>query len=241
MLLDSAYEPITVSIGFLKKPLSNVVEEHLKWQREIYNEISKNTGIHIETRSIRGGLKDALEALLPLVSIGHSRMVFVPTASEWTAYFDNNWRGTDPVAPMRVLAKRLICEGMRVTAVHHHMPKKVEANKRRAYGAAILEVYDSHGNDHRTVYAANDGGRWVFGQSGKPYSFEHISAYSAQRTRDRFTIDMLEGYLKELGLDAFNENWYVPEASSESVLISFTGIKPVKGYRYYTLQEARED
>ncbi len=41
------------------------------------------------------------------------------------------------------------------------------------YGAAILEVYGPHQTDWlnylRTLDAANDGGRWGFGQSGEPF------------------------------------------------------------------------
>jgi hypothetical protein len=235
MLLDSAFEPITTTIGFLKKSTSEVVAEDLKWQHEIF----KDTEVKIETRPIHGKLPDVLKALLPLVNGVYSRMVFAPTASEWTAYFDNGWRGTDAAGPMSVLAGKLHCEGMRVTAVHHHMPKKPKPDEPTAYGAMILEVYDPTGKSRRTITAANDGGSWVFDQSGEPYPFEDVEAYATKRIRDRFTVEMLEKYLKHLGLDAFNKDWYMPNANSEAVLITRKGGPSVEGEREYTLHEAR--
>jgi len=234
MLLDSTFNPITNTMGFLKRATHEVVAEDIKWQHEIFT----NTEVKIEARPVRGKLQDALEALLPLVNIGHSKRVFVPTASEWTAYFDNGWRGTDAATPMSVLARRLQCEGMRVTAVHHHMPRKRKPNDPRAYGAMILEIYAPTGKSRRAITAANDGGSWVFNQSGEPYPFEDIRAYATKRIRDRFTLEMLEKYLKLLGLDAFSKDWYMPD-SSEAALITRTGRKAVEGEREYTLYEAR--
>ena len=57
--------------------------------------------------------------------------------------------------------------------------------------------------------------------------------------RDRFTVEMLEKYLKHLGLDAFNKDWYMPDANSEAVLIKRKWDKHWEGHREYTLHEAR--
>lgn len=36
----------------------------------------------------------------------------------------------------------------------------------------------------RSIASANDGGRWIFDQSGEPYPFEEIGAYSSLSKRE---------------------------------------------------------
>lgn len=73
------------------------------------------------------------------------------------------------------------------------------------YQGVILAVYDTKlaGADQygyrRSIAAMNDGGRWIFEQSGQPFLFEDISSYNAHRKRDRFTKEMLAAYLDGLG------------------------------------------
>src|SRR5687768_8390083 len=57
----------------------------------------------------------------------------------------------------------------------------------------------------RTISAVNDGGRWVFEQTGEPFPFEDTSRFEARRKRDRFRFEILENYLAELGLRPFEE------------------------------------
>jgi hypothetical protein len=70
------------------------------------------------------------------------------------------------------------------------------------YPATIWEVYaPPHLGGgalgyRRTVCAMNDGGRWVFEESGEPYPFEDLDKYELPRKRDRFTREMLIHYLE---------------------------------------------
>lgn len=66
----------------------------------------------------------------------------------------------------------------------------------------------------RSVHAANDGGRWVFGQSGTPFPFEESERYAARRIRDRFTFAMLGRYLESLRIRAFDRDFYMPEGNA---------------------------
>jgi hypothetical protein len=139
---------------------------------------------------------------------------------------------------MSYLAERLGCRGLRVVAVPHTLQK----DKGR-YGAVMLEMYGPHEthwlNYVRALGASNDGGRWVFDQSGEPFPFERLEQYQARRVRDRFTFDMLREYLRHLGLSPFEESFYLPPGT-QAWLVEKTGA-PVVARKQYTLAEARED
>jgi len=89
----------------------------------------------------------------------------------------------------------------------------------------------------RALGASNDGGRWVFDQSGEPFAFEQVERYQERRVRDRFTFEMLKDYLRHLGLSPFEEDFYLPPGSS-AWLVQKTG-PFAPGHREYTLEEAR--
>ncbi|WP_146209611.1 hypothetical protein [Vitiosangium sp. GDMCC 1.1324] len=86
--------------------------------------------------------------------------------------------------------------------------------------------------------ASNDGGHWVFDQSGEPFPFEKLEQYQARRVRDRFTFDMLKDYLRHLGLSPFEEDFYLPEGAP-AWLVEKTG-PVVATHAEYTLAQARE-
>jgi len=92
-------------------------------------------------------------------------------------------------------------------------------------------------NTVRALTAANDGGRWVFVQSGEPFPFEQVEQYQARRVRDRFTFDMLKDYLRHLRLAPFEEDFYLPPGSP-AWLVQKTGPFTTVG-REYTLEQAR--
>jgi hypothetical protein len=73
---------------------------------------------------------------------------------------------------------------MRVGAAPHTLRK----DKGR-YGIVVLEVYGPYDTDWlnylRTLYVANDGGHWEFGQFGPPFPFEKVAQYQVRRVQDR--------------------------------------------------------
>ncbi len=166
------------------------------------------------------------------------RHLFIPTRSAWTAYVDNQWTGTDAASPMSIMARRLSIRSLRVVAVPHTL-RKDEGGR---YGAVMLDMYGPEqpgkiSNTVRVVEAANDGGRWVFVQSGEPFAFEQVEKYQERRVRDRFTFEMLKDYLRHLGLSPFEEDFYLPPGS-QAWLIQKSG-PFVTGGKAYTLEEAR--
>ena len=194
-------------------------------------------GITVEVLPVAGTLEQAFSSLLPLIGGERRRHLFIPTRSAWTAYVSDAWTGTDAASPMRSMARRLSIRCLRVVAVPHTL-----RGDQGRYGSVMLDVFGPEQpgkilNYLRSIYAANDGGRWVFGHSGEPFPFEQVEQYQARRVRDRFTFEMLKDYLHHLGLSPFEEDFYLPPSSC-AWLVQKTGPFTTAG-REYTLEEAR--
>ena len=98
---------------------------------------------------------------------------------------------------MSVLSERLGAIAMRVCCT----PPGAK------WPATIWEVYapqhlggTTPNGYRRSIAAANDGGRWVFFESGAPYPFEKADHYALPRKRDRFTRELLIEYLGQFRL-----------------------------------------
>jgi hypothetical protein len=237
LLFGGRLAPITSTVGFLEAPLADAVRTFVEWQRSIY----EPKGISVTHRPVTGGLEEVLLSLLPLTSVLPRRYLFVPTASPWAAFFDNGHGGTDAFSAMSYLAQLLGCRGMRVTAIPDTIEGEFEG-ARGQYGGLVLEVYGPRKthflNYVRSVSLVNDGGSWDFSLGGTPFPFEDVSQYSARRKKDRFTFEMLERYLSELGLSPFDEEFYLPGPADAAQLVELRGPSP-PGMREYTLIEAR--
>jgi hypothetical protein len=233
LLLDDRWAPVTSEMGFLELGAEYAARSFAAWQAGLLTP----DGVTVKTRPVTGSLESILSTLLPLTDSETQRHLFIPTRGTWAAYFENGWRGTDAASAMSYMAGAVGCRGLRVVAVPHTLRK----DKGR-YGAVMLEVYGPHQtharNYLRTLYVANDGGRWVFGQSGEPFPFEKVEQYQAQRARDRFTFDMLKQYLSNLGLAPFDQDFYLPEGAP-AWLVEKDG-PLVRASRAYTLAQARE-
>ena len=234
LLLDDRWAPVTSEMGFLEARAEHAARDFAAW----HTELMTPRGIAVKARPVSGTLEQVLSALLPITSPEVQRHLFLPTRSPWTAYVANGWGGTDASSAMGHMALRLGCRGLRVVAVPHTYRKG-----QGRYGAVMLEVYGPHQtsflNYLRTLYASNDGGRWVFGQSGEPFPFEKLEQYQARRVRDRFTFEMLKDYLGHLGLSPFEEDFYLPQGAP-AWLVEKTGTFTAK-QRDHTLEEVRAE
>jgi hypothetical protein len=233
LLLDDRWAPVTSTMGFLELGAEPAAQAFATWQRGL--PMSRDRTIKV--LPVSGTLEQVLSSLLPLTGGETQRHLFIPTRSAWTAYVANGWTGTDAVSPMRVMARLLSIRCLRVVAVPHTL----RGNGGR-YGAVMLDVFgpEQPGQIHnyvRSIYAANDGGRWVFGHSGEPFDFEQVEKYQERRVRDRFTFEMLKDYLRHLGLAPFEEDFYLPPGAC-AWLVQKTGPFTTAG-REYTLEEAR--
>ena len=116
------------------------------------------------------------------------------------------------------------------------------------YPATVWEVYAPQSlgggplNYRRSIAALDDGGHWVFEESGERYTFERVERYAARRKRDRFTKNVLCEYLRHFGVELFADDflrvheatpavrlqqltkvWHSPEFTLEQVIAVFRG------------------
>jgi hypothetical protein len=233
LLLDDRWAPVTSEIGFLETRAEHAVRAFAAW----HEGLMRPRGITVEVQPVSGSLEQVISSLLPITHPERQRYLFLPTRSPWTAYLDNGWGGTDASSAMGAMARRVECRSLRVVAVPHTYRKG-----QGRYGAVMLEMYGphlnaQHNNDVRALGASNDGGRWVFDQSGEPFLFEKVERYQERKVRDRFTFEMLKDYLRHLGLSPFEEDFYLPEGAP-AWLVQKTGTF-TPNQRDYTLEEVR--
>ena len=140
-----------------------------------------------------------------MTSVEARRFLFIPTQTDWTAFFDNGHQGTDAFAPISYLAKEIGCVGVRAT----------DALPGRTQGGTVFELYSAEDTDWlnvvRSISAAPTDGQWAFTASGTTLSFETIEFYAKRRIKDRFNSEILKQYLEELAIDAFNPDFYAKE------------------------------
>jgi hypothetical protein len=197
--------------------------------------------VTIDCRDVTGDFPSRINSLLPLTSIEHRRTLFVPTQSEWTAYFDNGWQGTDAYSAVSYLCQKLGCRGIRAVSVPDTF---TDATGRGRYGATIFEIYGattegcSFLNTRRSISAVNDGGRWNFTAEGNALEFEKLEQYKSRKVQDRFTAEMLDQYLSPLGIHMFAAQFY--EAPQSAQLVCKEG-PTAAGMKTYSLEEARAD
>ena len=232
-LYSGVLAPITHDCGFLEA--SPPVAANA-WTTSLAEWLAEQRG-GATVEELSGDLREQLLRLPPL-SKPDSRYLFVDTKSPWTAFWTNGFRGADIEGPMSQLARRLRCRTVRVTCVSNAKFRYEDGRPGRRYGAVIWTVFGPDDlppmNAIRTVYAANDGGRWSFGAHGTPFPFEDTTRYEATRTVDRFTPELLAANLSAMGIDAFNPEFY---RDSGYLIHSFADLaaKPLQ----VTLEHAR--
>lgn len=205
-----AWSPVTDDFALVHARVAAAVDAYVAWMERI--------GRTHRRKDIATSLEDAFASLAPL-SMSKRRKLFVSAGPEWTAFFQSGPDGSDPSAGGRQLSVELGVTGMRVCAT----PSAY------LWQAVIWEVYapaalggDSFGV-RRTLAAANDGGKWVFEQSGAPFPFERTERYGAVRKRDRFTRDMLEAYLRESAVNPYALDALEVSAATPAILLDLLG------------------
>lgn len=215
--------PVTYDFGLIRSDLDTVAAMRAKQYQD--------ANLQVATTCLSGSLEESFATLEPL-SPASTKELFIATTFGWTAFFANGARGSDPFLPMLQLSKALGATALRAC----------ESPAGARYPGVILEVYDtpqaggSEDGYRRSIAAANDGGRWVFHQSGAPFAFEDLARYEARKKRDRFTGDMLWSYLENLGIPRLTDEMLQPGGTCRGVLLA----RPTHAHLpQYTLEEAR--
>jgi hypothetical protein len=218
-LLDNRLSPITRSFGMVETETNDLVDCFMSWQYEI-NEGKRRSGrSRFKMNQVSGSLEEVLLNLLPL-GVHADRYLFLPTKSNWTAFFENHFRGTDP-SPIHYLARRCNCRTIWIVATSFIMKKQ---ESRGFEGALILEFSGPEDtgttnlNVFRSIRLEKDIGKWSFTLTGTPFPFETLDMYEKRNKKDRFTPEMMNAYLLQLGIDAFHEEFYLPPGTKATLI-----------------------
>lgn len=215
--------PVTYDYGLIRSDLDDVAQARQKMHCD--------AGLELTETVLNAPLEDCLSLLAPL-SPAPNKELYLQTSFGWTAYLANGCRGSCASLPMKQLAGALGTTAIRACAAHHSA----------LYPGHILEVFDTPqagANAYgyrRSIAAANDGGRWVFEQSGIPFDFEDTSRYAERLKRDRFTREMLATYLVELGAQPLSDRTLYNDGATRAILLERTA---PKGLPQYTLDQAK--
>lgn len=199
MELYYRYQPVTWWIGVVEahpEEVSRVIQP-LYVPNDVLN------GIHRET-----GLVD--EALAKLHPLGppHGKFLLVKTKDGRTVMFTNTLFEAVEL-PTWNAAEKLSTSAYYVCNVPNTISRD---QKSGVYGGRKLEFRtpDTPFNQEPTfgVHLVNDAGLWCFYRFGEKQGFEDEKAYKAWRKQDRFTVEMLEKYCRELSIPVYDRNWY---------------------------------
>lgn len=229
LLLGSRWAPVTNTLSFIKAPLDEAAR--------IWHELNeadlqdKADALMIEAT---GTLEEQFARLLPLG--GGSKRLFLETSNpDWTAVVSDFAAGAD-------LTNQLYFEyskkrGIHFVTVHevpHSLDKKSYPEHRGRHGGRMIMVMGSE--EYGSYVSLINDDKWVFDRDGTAFAdFEDTAAYKSFKTTDRFTHDMLVSYCQNLGLDPFNEDFYVP--NGRGILLDFRYHHPDN--KTFTLAEAR--
>jgi hypothetical protein len=238
-LFDGRFAPISSEIGFLECSAKMAADAFHKWQNAIA--IQAGRGVRLRLQEVVGGLPTKMESLLPLTSVERRRFLLLPTESNWTAYVDNGWRGTDVFSAVSNLCTTIGCRGIRAVSIPHGI-RKVDGREVGRSGATMFELYlpDSTScaflNVRRSISAVYDG-RWTFSATGEPpLECEQLEQYRARQIRDRFTPEMLDAYLQRFGIQFFSPAFY--DVQKPAYLVCKEG-PFAPGLKEYSLEEAQ--
>lgn len=191
-------------IGFIRCDHATIVSAFDAWQRSIF----EPRGWSVTREDGHSPAERAVAALVPPSAPIRTRHLFLQTHSEWVAYLDNGKNGTDAASVVAELALRLDVQGVRVVAAAKaglREPAPAWFRAPEKWPAMMFELKQG-GSDLRSLYSANDGGRWVHGEVGNPLPLEG-DARRVDRVHP-FTIERLDALLVAFGVRAFERDWY---------------------------------
>lgn len=232
LLLDDRFAPITSTMAFLELGVDEAVRAFVERQVQVESWRRVTLG---SRPIVAQSLEEALTELLPLTNVECKRYLFVPTKSRWTAFFENDVNGTDAFSTIGYLVGRTGARGLRLTTVPHTL--RSDGGR---HGAAIFELYAAGEelNVQRVVSASNDGGRWRFDEAGEELDFEEVESYRQERKiRNKLTAEMLQRYAKHLGLEPFDDRFFLPEGEAAILIEKYGDI--CTDSEEFSLEEAR--
>lgn len=234
LLFDNALAPLTYHIGFLQVGVEQLVAAYAEWMEQMVAVNMEIKNSHTQ-RQVTGSLYDVLQILPPLTEL-RTKIVFVPTNSNWTAIFENFWIG-DIRPRVAHLTRTIGCRGINMMAIPVAIDER--AGNWRTLGIQVFGPKpNSISNMERVIGIVRDNNRLSLVSNGTPFPFERLDQYQEKRVKDRFTQELLEQYMAEFGLFPFDESFYLPAGGGPAILDEKQYPSHVV-HKTYTLDEIR--
>ncbi|MFF2843298.1 hypothetical protein [Paenarthrobacter sp. NPDC057981] len=231
LLLGGEWAPVTNKMAFVKRPVDQAAVEWRKWVQRSNSQSIAGIGV----TEHHGTLTELLSKLLPL---GYgTRWLLLETANpEWTAVMEN----TTGNPHFQHALRYHLSEGEGIPTIEvedepKNMKRMPTEMARGRWGGRNLTVYDEAG--FRRFLSLYHSEPWKFHHNGEPYDFEDVEQYSAPRPLDCFPHETLVHICRNLGLDPFEEDFYVPNGRAFIVELLHDG--KASDEKKYTLAEAR--
>jgi hypothetical protein len=222
-IISTEWYPVTYDFGVIEAPIEIAAKAFTDWKQRL--------DIKLEVVAVHSSLEQALSYLEPLCQF-KNRTIFIALANGWSAFFQNGIQGSDPFPPMSYMACTLLdTRAMRICSSNDGNIWEVYASSR--LGGSVPTGY------LRSICACReDSGRWMFHQSGEPFSFEELGEYSRTRIRDRFNDELFDRYLRAFGLEIFDPGFFSVDRERPAYALIHTNVPA--GFRKFSLQEVRE-
>jgi hypothetical protein len=198
-LFNSRLAPLMNRVAFVDGNIEQVVEAFLAW----YQPLIERREWKLDVRKEQVTFEEALGRLEPLEY--PEKHIFMTTKSKWIAFTDN--RQQAEIGRIRQVSKRLDVQSVEVGAWERNVsdnPKSVNG-----WGGGYFTL--NQGNDMTRSVSLMYNDKWDFDEYGEPLPFENMSAYKEKLAKNRLTPAMVDQYCKEIGIDLFNEDFYLPE------------------------------
>lgn len=199
-VFNGKYAPLTDGIAFIDAPIEDVLDDIIK---------RSENKLKIKTKTIKVTtcFEDLLMNSLPFFY--PSKEIIFETKSKRIGYIQNGFR--TEVHNADSIASRLNVKVIAGEAWLSNYGKTING-----WGGGTFS-YMEKGRFIRHLMLS-DQDRWQFDQSGEPFPFEDLEKYKEKFARNRFTPEMLDKYLKEFGIDFFNEDFYMPPGSKAYII-----------------------
>jgi hypothetical protein len=210
-LLKNIMLPLTTTIYFIEASLSDTVAAYTNYER--YRKLK------YILKCVKGTTEENLKLLEPMYNRVEPKVLFVETASDWTAYFKRSyWPSGNAFNSLSVeiFSDRLKCRGVTATCAGDVFIDN-DGNITVDYDNVVFIYSDGRSDQKRSIWLTREDQRWSFETYGNPLKFEKVDKYKEKRTRDKFTPQMLEEYCAALGIHLFDENFY----GSHGILLEF--------------------
>lgn len=233
-LLDDKLFPLLKDMAFIHADRDTAAKAWLDFKGPLL----RAHGVEFSSTVVRGSLEQVVRQLEPLSMPTPERYLIVPCRNGWSLTLDNGAFGSDASSLLYGTVTRTRQRGVRLCIT---APFTKKTGKRRILTVlwSIVEPGDGMTERITRSLAVQKEGSWHWDNAGEPLSFEETASYDAKRVSERFTPEMLVRYAKALGIDAYNEDFYLTH-NPGAILLQISHV-PFPNQKNHSLADVQRD